>query len=96
MKNKQLITVTRAMITKMKKEATEVAFAKAVQLFMLALHDEFGFGAERLERLLVRVNLYADHLDEHRISMKQMEEIWEKNTGFTMGSAKVIKTDKEV
>lgn len=85
MAEKKKITLTQAQINKLKKEITETAFKTSVQLFMLALHDEFGFGNERLTRLMVRVDRYSDTIDQRLVGMKEMGEIWEKNTGFKMG-----------
>lgn len=90
MPNKKKITLTQAQINKLKKEITETAFKTSVQLFMLALHDEFGFGNERLTRLMVRVDRYSDTIEQRLVGMKEMGEIWEKNTGFRMGRWKAM------
>lgn len=84
MKSKKHITITQAKLEKIKVDIARKVFDKAVQVFMLALHDEFGFGPQRMEKLLVRVHRYSQSIDNHLVGMKEMETMWNKATGFTM------------
>lgn len=83
-KQKGQITLTRSKVKALKSEITEEALQKTMLLFLLAARDEFGLGETRIVRLIERVDRYADHVDNHLVSLKEVQEIFEKNTGMKM------------
>lgn len=81
-KQKGQITLTRSKINAIKSEVTEEALQKSMLLFLLAARDEFGLGETRIARLLTRVDRYADHVDQHLVSLSEVQKIFEANTGM--------------
>ncbi len=80
---KKKITLTRAKLGQIKKDVCDEATEKATLLFLAALHDEYGFGEKRLCRVLETISRYAEHIDNHLISLREVQKIVEKNTGLT-------------
>lgn len=62
--------------------ATEKAIDKVTLLFLLALHDEYGFGEKRLARVLETVDRYAGHIDKHLVGLNDVKKMVEKSTGL--------------
>lgn len=82
MGKKRHVTLTQAQITKMKSDIVDEAMEKALLIFLSALHDEYGFGEKRLCKVLETANRYGEYLDDHLITIREVQKIIEKNTGM--------------
>ena len=76
------ITVSGKELLKIKQEITDTAVGTASLLYMVAAKDEFGFTFEDIEKLFVRATRYAEYIDDHVISMKNLADDLEKETGI--------------
>ena len=79
---KKKITIGRSQLNKIKDEAAKEAIDKVMLIFLLALHDEYGFGEKRLVRGLETADRYASHVDSKLVQLKEVQAIVEKNTGL--------------
>ena len=81
MKKKPII-LNKATIEKIKKEACAEAFDKATLLFFTAAKDSLKLSDEKLVKLAETTSRYAEYVDDNLVSLKQTQEILEKNTGL--------------
>jgi hypothetical protein len=59
-------------------DTVEVIVPRTFATFALSLHDEFGFGAERINRLLEKVNNQFECIDAGTVSLDDMLQECEK------------------
>lgn len=85
-KKKKQIMITQAKQKQMVSEITNYAVKTATMLFLLAAQDELGLGLDELQRVYNRADLYAGHLENHLVKIKDMQEILEKNAGIKVKS----------
>lgn len=85
-KKKKQIMITQAKQKQMVSEITNHAVKTATMLFLLAAQDELGLGLDELQRVYNRADLYAGHLENHLVKIKDMQEILEKNAGIKVKS----------
>lgn len=80
MSKKKPITLNKATIEKIKKEACAEAFDKATLLFFTAAKDTLKLNDEKLVKLAETTSKYAEYIDDNIVSLKETQEILEKNT----------------
>ena len=85
-KKKKQIMITQAKQKQMVSEITNHAVKTATMLFLLAAQDELGLGLDELQRVYNRADLYAGHLENHLVKIKDMQEILEKTAGIKVKS----------
>ena len=85
-KKKKQIMITQAKQKQMVSEITNHAVKTATMLFLLAAQDELGLGLDELQRVYNRADLYAGHLENHLVKIKDMQEILKKNAGIKVKS----------
>lgn len=81
-------TLTQAQIDKIKDDATMDATKRAFLMMLgfplLALHDEFGFGKQRLNRFMEKMlDIYAAY-EEDYIDLTDLHEVIMQETGVTI------------
>ena len=80
---KKTPTLNKAKIEKMKRDATGEAVDKALLLFLAAAHDE-KVKETTLCKIFTRANRYAEHIDDHLITLRYMQEVIERESGITI------------
>lgn len=70
------VTLKASDIKRMKAEITKSAVNKAFIMFFTVLHDKWGFGQKRLEKVLSQIVSLGDMLDEtpHTVTLEQLKK----------------------
>lgn len=71
-------------LDKIKYQAASDATAKAILLTLSATSDEIGIGADDIANIAVRVERYAEYLDEHLVSINAMRDSIKDKTGIDL------------
>ena len=82
MKKKQ-ITMTRAKIEKIKKEAMGDAVDRSILLLVTAMKDE-GLSDSKLNKVIERANRYAEHIDDNLVRIKETQKMLADTYGITV------------
>lgn len=69
-------------LRRLQKQWTKTAIDTANMIFLLALHDEFGFGETRLSRVLERIDKTAESIQEKRLTANDIERVLQEETGL--------------
>lgn len=75
-------TYTRTQLETELNRSRNEGFRTAELLFLTAVRDEFGFGEERLLRIIGRINRYDQYVEEGLVKIKETKKIIEKSTGM--------------
>lgn len=67
---------------KMQRKAADFAMQLTIGFSLLALRDEFGFGAKRMDKFIDKVKELVDYYSEDYFSLEDMVDIVEKETGI--------------
>lgn len=66
----------------MQKKAADFAMQMTIGFSLLALRDEFGFGAKRLDQFIEKVKELVDYYSEEYFELEDMVKIVEEETGI--------------
>lgn len=69
------ITLRRSDVERMKKEVTTDAVKNAFAIFLMVMHDKWGFGAKRLNRLFGHICELSDLVGEGYVSTAEIKKI---------------------
>lgn len=72
----------KEMKLKIMREAADTAMPMAMGFSLLALRDEFNFGAKRLDRFIDKVKELNQYCEEGYFEIKDLLETVEKETGI--------------
>ena len=76
-----MLTISEKRLNKMKSQWIQHATDTVEMMFLLALHDEFGFGEQRLTRVLQKVEFIADSIAEKRLKIQDIQQVLQEETG---------------
>ena len=74
-------------------DAVSRAFNVSITVALMSVHDEFGFGGQRLRRLLRKMNSMTQQLNDGSISFSDMQGALEDDNiivGFTSDDVKGV------
>lgn len=69
---------------KMQRKAADFAMQLTIGFSLLALRDEFGFGAKRMDKFIDKVKELVDYYSEDYFELQDMVDIVEKETGINV------------
>lgn len=75
-------TLNEKQMRQLKKEWTNKSIDLITMMFLMALHDEFGWGEKRLERVLTKVDSLAEHIHEKRLTIYDIQKTIKEETGL--------------
>ena len=78
-----------------RKEAADQTFEHIMTMTCFALHDKFGFGHDRIERLLDAMKIYALCLYEHEVTLDEMKECLKNECGIDIEDLKNQEVDAD-
>lgn len=81
-KGQKQLTLTENQLKKIKHEVCDYAVRKACLLFLIGVADELGASGDQLEQVMIRVDRYANHVDDHLVRMHEVSQSLYKNTGI--------------
>lgn len=71
-------------LEKVKRQISKDMTDKVALLMLAAVADEFGSTEDDLAKLMVRVDRYANHIDNHLVKMKDIRKSIENSTGMKL------------
>lgn len=83
-KSNKCIMLTKAEISKLKREITEEAFTKSVVLMLAYIMEEPGIDCDedKIVEIFEGVERYAEYIENHEITLKKVCEIIKEYTGL--------------
>lgn len=85
-KRRPKIALSEKQIKKLKEEISKEASMRTLVLAVAAMADTLKLKDEKICKVAETINRYAEHIDDHRIRIKEITEIIEKNTGIEFRS----------
>ena len=82
-KNPQ-IQLRRSDIDRMKKEITDDAVKSAFAIFLMVMHDKWGFGMKRLNRLFKNICELSEQVGDGYVSTAQLKKILKEEMGIVI------------
>lgn len=82
MKKKKPITLNKSKIEKIKSQVCDEATSRATLIFLLAAKDELKLNDDKLVRVAERTSLYAEHINNKLVDLRQVQDILESKTGL--------------
>ena len=76
-------SISEKRLKQMKSNWIQTATDTVEMIFLLALHDEYGFGEQRLTKVLRKVEFIADSISEKRLNIRDIQQVLEEETGVT-------------
>lgn len=76
-------SISEKRLKQMKSNWIQTATDTVEMMFLLALHDEYGFGEQRLTKVLRKVESIADSVSEKRLNIRDIQQVLEEETGVT-------------
>lgn len=69
------ITLRRSDVERIKREVTTDAVKSAFAIFLMVMHDKWGFGKKRLNRLFGHICNLSDQVGEGYVSTAELKKI---------------------
>lgn len=78
------VAMKQSDINRMKKEITKSSVEKAFIIFFTVMHDKWGFGQERLARLLQQIIDLSEMIDQtpHYVTLEQLKKTLRDELGI--------------
>lgn len=83
-KGQKQYILTEKQLEKIKHKTCDLAVKKACLLMMVGVADELGATGEQLEKIMMRVDRYTNHVEDHLLRMNEISESLLKNTGIEL------------
>lgn len=82
------INLRRSDVERIKREVTNDAVASAFAIFLMVMHDKWGFGAKRLNRLFKQICELSDLVGDGYISTAEIKKTLRDEMNIVIGSDK--------
>jgi hypothetical protein len=82
------ITLRGSDVKRMKKETTHDAVVSAFAIFLMVMHDKWGFGAIRLNRLFKHICELSELVGDGYVSVAEIKKTLREEMNIIIGSDK--------
>lgn len=86
LKESDLTKLIATELDAIKKQATKAAINALMSSVLISLHDEFGFGVSRLNKLIHKINSQYEAIESGNVNIEDFNE-WAKEKGFKYGQS---------